>query len=89
MKIQTQKQARAIIAKIAGSHVADNVKKSEIKLLVKTSIQTIGGRTHVQGCYYREITPRGFIDAYGNLWSWAELFENQENGAIEDKYASI
>jgi hypothetical protein len=86
MKAKSEKQVRAIIAKVAGSHVAESIKQDEIKLFVGCNIQEIGGRTHVQGCYYKEITPRGFVDAYGELSTFAELFDNEENGAILDKY---
>jgi hypothetical protein len=86
MKITSEKQARSLISKIAGAHVGQSIKQSEIKLFVGCSIQTVGNRTRVQGCYYKEITPSGFVDTYGETWAWTELFDNKEDGAILDKY---
>lgn len=86
MKIKSENQARAIISKVAGAHAGQDIKQSEIKLFVGCDVQTVGGRTYVQGCYYKEITASGFIDTYGNKWSFSELFDNEEDGAIFDKY---
>lgn len=89
MKIASQKQAKAIIGNIAGQHIPNQLKKSEIKLFVGATVQTIGSHHYVQGCYYKEITREGFVDTYGNLWTWSELFADSFNGQIEDKFSGV
>lgn len=89
MKITSQKHAKQIIGNIAGQHIPAQIQRKEIKLFVGATYQHIGNHHYIQGCFYKEITRNGFIDANNNLWTWGELFVDTFNGQIEDKYSGV
>lgn len=89
MKITSQKHAKQIIGNIVGQHVPAQIDRKEIKLFVGATYQRIGNHHYIQGCFYKEITHMGFIDTNGILWTWGELFADEFNGQIEDKFSGV
>ena len=87
MIIKSKKQAKAIINKACGDCHAAEIKDEDIQALVGATVTRIGGDWHVQGSYYRKLTERGFVNAYGILHTWEDLY--RDGGEIADKYSNL